>query len=289
MPNSQDNIPQYAFVIGAAKTGTTALIDMLNNHSDICVSSPKETDYFTNEGIKKDVAWFENCFNKKPYAPVRVEASVSNSAGWGGSSSNIASRIKAFSPDAKIIYVVRDPIDRTWSAYWHAKRSGYEDKSFSESVKNTAIDHIQGSKYFARLTDYREHFDKNNIMVIHQSQIKNNTQVLLNDLCAWLKVPTFELSDKQLSSQVNATYQFSTMGLIIHKLLPIKKVKALGVLCRKYLPIKLVNMIRNIYSKPIPSMSTDDALYLKDLYTEDVDSLHREYGIDVKTSRWWNR
>ena len=74
-------------------------------------------------------------------------------------------RIKDVSPDARIIYIVRDPVDRTYSGYWHSVRAGHETRGFREAIDGDSY-YLRSSRYYDQLELYREHFSIELILVV---------------------------------------------------------------------------------------------------------------------------
>lgn len=111
------------FIIGAAKCGTTSLHWALDSHTDIFMSRLKEPGFFVPEFSyhPKDERWYLALFDE------------AGSARWVGESSThytkipyyegVPERLHAFAPDARLIYLMRDPIDRAMSHYWHNTRA----------------------------------------------------------------------------------------------------------------------------------------------------------------------
>jgi Sulfotransferase domain len=106
------------FVIGGTeKAGTTSVFNWLSAHPQVCASSRKETDFF-REGFTGDLAadarryagYFEVCDRNQP---VLMEASP----GYLGEAATVAPRMRALAPNAKVLFILRDPIDRLYSSY----------------------------------------------------------------------------------------------------------------------------------------------------------------------------
>jgi hypothetical protein len=106
------------FVIGGTeKAGTTSVFDWLSAHPQVCASSRKETDFF-REGFTGDLTadarryagFFESCDRSQP---VLMEASP----GYLGEAATVAPRVRALAPDAKVLFILREPIDRLYSSY----------------------------------------------------------------------------------------------------------------------------------------------------------------------------
>src|SRR5207244_9201435 len=100
--------------IGASRCGTTSLHRYLDLHPDIAMSKTKELNFFVEErNWQRGVAWYEREFSDS--APVRGEASPHYTAfpRYRG----VAGRMARVVPEARLVYLVRDPIDRAISAY----------------------------------------------------------------------------------------------------------------------------------------------------------------------------
>src|SRR5258706_10449866 len=107
------NNPDF-FIVGAPKCGTTAMNDYLGQHPDIYMA-PKELHYFGADLKIKDkisesayLQYFKNAGNKK----ILGEASV-----WYLFSGTAAKEIKNFSPDAKILIMLRNPVEVVYSLH----------------------------------------------------------------------------------------------------------------------------------------------------------------------------
>ena len=102
-------------VIGAAKCGTTSLHEYLDLHPEVAMSREKELDFFVEEKHwGRGVEWYAAQFED---APVRGESSPSYTAypRYRG----VPERIRRVVPDAKLVYLVRDPVERIVSHFVH--------------------------------------------------------------------------------------------------------------------------------------------------------------------------
>lgn len=277
----------YIFIIGAEKCGTTALADLLSQHNAICLSYPKEPDFFTNRLYPNGFEWYENVFKDKS-CKNRIDASVSYSIGWGDGSKDIARRMYEFSPDAKIIYIMRDPIERTWSSYWHAKRNGKIKPDFDSCVRNNSTSHVKTSMYTDRLEDYLTYFPLDNILLLTQSELKNSVDSVLNKVSEHIGVKNLKKPIIDKKRKVNSSYQFNWFGNLLLKVIPLELVKKMAYFANRNLPPFISKHIKKLMSKPIPDIKPEQAYYLKELYSEEVEKLETKYGINIKTSKWWN-
>lgn len=109
-------------IIGAAKCGTTALASILSSHPDCCMSQPKEVSFFQdmidfqpNPNYEKGWEWYQQAFTH--YAGESVVGEATPSYSDRSRSPTTAQRIYEFNPNMKIIYMVREPLQRQISAW----------------------------------------------------------------------------------------------------------------------------------------------------------------------------
>jgi hypothetical protein len=157
--------PPQVFLLGAQKAGTTQLASYLAQHPEICLASPKEPDYFTQHW-EKGLGWYESVFADN--SKCLIDASTSYSCAplpkhftqdleAKSAYSGIAERIYNTSPQAKFIYIMRDPVQRAYSAYLHQVRAGIENKTFAQSLQNNTY-YMRTSHYAGQLDLYLEYF-----------------------------------------------------------------------------------------------------------------------------------
>src|SRR5688572_24468381 len=110
-------LPNF-FIIGAMKAGTTSLWQYLRRHPEIFMSKLKEPGYFTEE-LRWDqgIEWYRSLFDDAGSARAVGEASTSYTK-WPRFA-GIPARMHALVPEARLIYLVRDPGDRIRSHYIH--------------------------------------------------------------------------------------------------------------------------------------------------------------------------
>ncbi len=160
------------FLIGAPKSGTSAMDTYLARHPDIFMAR-KELHYFTDEVFygppleERDLAWYLDEFAAAGDKRLLGEASV-----WYLSSSGAADRIKRFEPQAKILIQVRNPSDLIVSYHSQLLFLGYEDIEDIEQALEAEGQRRQGRHiparcpvprvlYYSevlRLTEQIEHF-----------------------------------------------------------------------------------------------------------------------------------
>ena len=201
------SLPNF-LIVGAAKAGTTSLYSYLGQHPEIYMSPKKEPRYFAPEYY---TTFYRNALGNqhRPKGMLLKEYEslfdgVTNEVAIGEASTEYllfeksAARIKAMIPDAKIIIVLRNPIDRAFSAYCYHLRDGRETLSFKESLEHEPIRakkkwqvgwfYKQGGLYYEQVKRYYEQFDPGQIKLILWKDLNKNTPEVCADIFDFLQV-----------------------------------------------------------------------------------------------------
>ena len=121
------------FIVGAPKCGTTALAEYLRQHPDVFFSDPKEPCYFCNDFPRKRYVESESdytaLFRKAKSGSILGEGSV-----WYLYSECAIENIYQFNPNAKIIAMIRNPVDLVYSLHSQLVYSGEETISDFEEA-----------------------------------------------------------------------------------------------------------------------------------------------------------
>lgn len=129
-------LPNF-LIIGAARSGTTTLYSHLQRHPDIYLPANKRPEphfFFRSTEYEQGLAYYEQRYFSAWQGQAAVgEASTSYLFG-----PQVPSRIRAGLPDVKLICMLRNPIERAFSSYWHTVKSGIETKSFEEAIAQEA-------------------------------------------------------------------------------------------------------------------------------------------------------
>lgn len=172
-------------VIGAPKCGTTSLHNYLDSHPEISMSKIKELDFFINDGTwDNGVEWYRENFD--PTSTIRGESSTGYTRGQHAI--GVAARAKSVLPEAKLIYLVRDPIDRIRSDYHHHRAIGLEPRSFAEALADPENPYFQASSYGSQLAPYIDHFGADRILVETQERLLSERRVCLARIFRFLGV-----------------------------------------------------------------------------------------------------
>lgn len=127
------------FLVGAAKAGTTSVYDELARHPAIYMSPMKEPHFFSRiQPSPARAAFFPHVSDQDDYlalfdgaAGERLIGEASTSYLWD---TEAAERIRRVAPEASILIMLRDPVERAHSQYWNDVREGIETRSFPEAL-----------------------------------------------------------------------------------------------------------------------------------------------------------
>ncbi len=137
-------LPNF-LIVGARKSGTTGLWEALRAHPEVCMPAVKEPDFFTRAPLPdplsrsgesrrlgahdRGLAWYESLFDGCGDAKAVGEAS--NIYLWAADAPEL---IHATIPEARLIFLFRDPVERLYSDYWHQRMRGWRLPPFAELV-----------------------------------------------------------------------------------------------------------------------------------------------------------
>jgi hypothetical protein len=175
-------------VIGAQKCGTSALHYYLGLHPEVQMSSPKELCFFmapedfdpdpfvsdpreraliaVDWNWSRGIDWYAGHF--APGAAVRGEASPQYTSPWHP---GVASRMAALIPDAKLIFLARDPVERIVSSYMHVRADGREWRSLDEAVGRPGNLYLERTRYASVLRPFLDAYPRSRLLLLRQEEL----------------------------------------------------------------------------------------------------------------------
>lgn len=206
------------FIIGAMKSGTTSLHEYLDEHPEIFMSPVKEPGFFADcvDYYPSDLKWYLSLFKDVKEEKIIGESSTHYTK--LPLCTDVAEKIKSFSPDARFIYIMRNPIERAVSHYWHDVKSGMENRDICTAIKKNGK-YIAFSDYAFQLKPYFERFGRKNIYTMTFEDLIHDPDKSIKEVLEWLGV--------------DSAYKSTRLGSV-HNKLPstFRKVKGLGLLYR---------------------------------------------------------
>lgn len=218
-------------IAGFQKCGTTALHSFLSNHPKIRPSNPKELDFFNyEENFKRGIDFYHSNFNKRMFGTLRSDFYLEASPSYANDQDiyKTINRIKNYNNDIKIIIVVRNPVNRAYSAWnmykeryiegntnwwfeWVEKRTGQpsnairrtedeykEFKLFIENeIKMTTLSKkiecsvLKNGNYYEGIINFKKAFG-NNLLVVENENLNDNTGDQLKKIGDFLNLPPYD-------------------------------------------------------------------------------------------------
>lgn len=174
-------------IIGAGKCGTTSLHYYLSLHPAIFMSEPKELRFWSEPDCLEHLSEYESYFPTNH--PIRGESSPQYSGHpiWPGT----AERVHRVVPDMKLIYLVRDPVDRAIAAYIQRYSSRRESRGIDEAfadLDDPRHPYTAQSRYATQLEYYLERFPRSNLLVIDQTALRSHRSDTLGRVFSFLGV-----------------------------------------------------------------------------------------------------
>ena len=119
------------FLLGVARCGTTTLHSYLDDIPQICMSNPKEPYFFECEfdgGL--------DFYREKYFAHWNGEKIIGESRHRNLYLPYVAKRIYSVNPDSKLLVILRNPVERAHSHWWHLYCCGWERLQFREAIQS---------------------------------------------------------------------------------------------------------------------------------------------------------
>lgn len=233
------NFPDY-LIIGAQKAGTTWLQHALSFHPQVFAPAKKEIHFFDKANhFVMGPDWYAKWFDGKQ--PHQITGDATPNYLWipeskeeaveAGHMDGIAERVHAFNPDIRWIAILRDPVDRAVSAYYHHIRAG----KIHPSQPIRSVWHKFGIRsmgcYAQQLDPWQRLFPESHGLVLSfEEDVIANPMATIHRVCRFLQISEFDPPSRFLEPQNSGSSHFL---LRMHHKLPLLA-KVLGRLDRSF-------------------------------------------------------
>jgi len=174
------------------KAGTTSLYHYLRGHPHVFMPPVKELDYFAREPQSSHgIEWYRRQFAPAPAEAIAIgEASTlyTKHPRFPGVPERIAAQI----PDARLIYLVRDPIERIRSHYQHQVALGAERAPLADAIFRDPI-YLDTSRYAMQIERYLEVFSPDQLLVVTSERLRGDREVAVREILAFLGLDSTRL------------------------------------------------------------------------------------------------
>jgi hypothetical protein len=211
-------LPDF-LIVGAQKSGTTFLFSALLKSGHVLGPALKEVHYF-DINYRKGENWYRSLFPSRKEIQERKKQTDSRTISGEASPFYLyypyaAERAHALLPNLKIIAVLRDPLERAISHYYHSSAWGVEslsiDEAFAAEESRLAPDkermandpeyigqsfsnhsYVDRGHYTRQLKTWEKHFSREQMLILDSRKLFGDTQGSLDKVCAFLEIPPFE-------------------------------------------------------------------------------------------------
>lgn len=268
-------------VIGGLKCGTTSLHHYLNLHPEIAMSRPKELNFFVAElNWELGREWYESHFDRG--AAVRGETSphYTNLPRFSG----VAARMRELlGAEARVIYMVRDPIERMLSHYLHNVGGGYESRPIEAALLDPGCAYVARSRYAMQLEPYLAAFDRERLLIVANEDLAGRREETVHTVFEFCGVdPTFRSEQFEREWETGSGKQDGGFRLMDRAV----RLPGLRAFDRNFdrLPESLRWLVERVVhdpgegSAPKPELEPGLRARLEDLVRDDVAGLERIAG-----------
>jgi hypothetical protein len=173
--------------IGSGKCGSTWLYANLVKHPQACDRNLKELNYFSDLYDEHPLTWYESQFGGCSEGRIKGEFSVTYLA-----HPLAATRLKRHFPDVKILAIVRNPIQRTFSNYLHSLRKGDLSANVPFSTYIESEENLLPARYSDHFGSWYDTFDRDKILVLVLEEFIRNPEAGYRNIFSFLGVePSF--------------------------------------------------------------------------------------------------
>ncbi len=241
------------FLVGAAKAGTTSLHNYLKAHPNLFFSPVKEPNYFSTDiqpenfsaNYRKNTFLnTEKYFNNKPLKKLQLtfvrkkehyQQLFENANGYkaiGESSTSYlysetaAQNIKKYNPQAKIIIIIRNPLERAFSHYLMALKFGFTSKSFQAAIKADIERKKKGwgiselfielGLYYKQIKRYLDHFPARQVKIFLFDDFEKNPEKVIGECFEFLELKPLPLDSFPVYNKASAP-RFKHLNRIMTK------------------------------------------------------------------------
>ncbi len=176
------------FVAGFQKCATTWLHDCLGEHPQVYVPE-RHMLHFFDIHFESGVDWY-----REHYRAASGALAIGDTTASYGRASLAPERIAEYAPHAKLVFALRNPVDRAFSHYWHEKKKGRFDFAFEEVFSNYDLfdSWVVTGFYHLHLRRFLEQFSRDQILVLVTEEIAADPEAALKGLYGFLGVdPAF--------------------------------------------------------------------------------------------------
>jgi len=268
-----ETLPNF-LIVGAAKSGTTTLAQHLRHHPDVFMAPGKEIHYF-DDNFNKGLEWYQAHFSEATNQRAIGEATPMYMYLEEG-----PQRMAGVLPEARLLAILRNPVDRAYSHYWHERGRKREKLEFADAIaaereRLATGDHhslhyysyMDRGRYLRQLQRACQYYPREKVLVILFEDLCHAPLEVIQTACRFL-----EVDDSFVPPQI---------GKKFNRYSPCRstKLRAIG---RRVRPLKgLIDSVNDLNNSSYQPMSQADRAELVKAFKKDNDALAAWLGRDL--------
>jgi len=260
-----------AVIIGAQKCGTSALHYYLGLHPEIFMSAEKELHFFVAEqNWRRGIEWYKKQFqcSGKRY---RIYGESTPAYSRYPLFKGVAERMASLVPDAKLIYLVRDPIDRAIAQYQMEFAKRRENRPIVSALQPCENNlYVAPSLYAAQLDQFLRFYRPEQVLIVPQSDLLSDRKATLMRIFSFLEVDTtfYDRRYRRTINPASRNRKFTAAGLWLEKRGLVKLFKKVSPKVRYF----ALHVCFLPFSRSVDKLDIPDGLrvQLNDFLSEDI-------------------
>lgn len=275
------------YLVGAAKSGTTSLFRYLTQHPSIFIPREKELHYFADPSVSRGGSY------RRPEAYLRLYENCPEDVRAGDASTSYlpspsaAVNIREARPDARILAILRNPVERAYSHYWHQRTRFRERLSFEDAIEDEprrieagltyGFLYVRTGMYYEQVRRFTDRFGAH-VQVHLFDDLRSDAAAVCRDTFAFLQVDSDHPVDTRRTYMSSGPLRSGALGRLLVRPFPGRRWLVRHWPHRMYL-IKLAILRRNV-TRP-PAMNRETRLRLTETFRPDIERLALLLGRDL--------
>ena len=270
---------------GAGKSGTSFLADVLSKHKDIFMSISKEPAFFST--YKSSGNYHRGIeFYQKNFWGYKGEKHIGEASTIYMYDPESPKLIKKHIPDVKLIFILRNPIERIYSNYWQDIKAGERLPDFHKMVlqRTPRIEEmIYVSRYDIHLKRYLNYFHRKQIQILLYDNLKRDPLQCINEALTFLELPPFNELPTINKVNLSAVPRFRLLSRILRNETLTQNIKAITPSPLIIFLKRILDKMRKLVLKPIvyPPMDKKAWDYLAKEFSEPIKDMSKVVGISL--------
>lgn len=197
IPANGIRLPNF-IIAGAQKSGTTSLHNYLERHRHVYFPKhPQELHFFDiDENFSEGITYYKKFFMLASAEHI----AIGQTSPLYIYEPKVPSRIADLLPQVKLIFILRNPVNRAYSHYWHSVKKGYETLTFEEALdlEPTRLKHgfdqrrrysyVDRGYYCQQLEQFLQHFPREQLLVLLTEELGQETAKVIDKCCDFLEI-----------------------------------------------------------------------------------------------------